>query len=29
VYVSTMFTNPTPSNQSNNTIGLSLGINLG
>jgi hypothetical protein len=29
VYVSTIFTNPVPSNQSNSSIGLSLGLNLG
>jgi type II secretory pathway pseudopilin PulG len=29
VYVSTIFTNPVPTNQSNSTIGLTLGVSLG
>jgi Tfp pilus assembly protein PilW len=29
VYVSTVFTNPVPSNQINNSIGLTLGVNIG
>jgi hypothetical protein len=28
-YVSTIFTNPVPSNQSNSSIGLTLGLNIG
>jgi type II secretory pathway pseudopilin PulG len=29
VYVSSIFTNPVPSNQPNNSLGLTLGVNLG
>jgi type II secretory pathway pseudopilin PulG len=29
VYVSSVFTNPVPSNQPNNSLGLTLGVNLG
>jgi hypothetical protein len=29
VYLSTIFTNPVPTNQVNNSIGLTLGVNLG
>jgi hypothetical protein len=29
VYVSTVFTNPTPSNEPTTSIGLTLGLNIG